>query len=404
LAKAYLVETAFSLLALNNKGEILDWVLFPKDPEKASSLVLKIENGEVVPEVRELVKRLKSLGLTPLVFENQRLAGTVKGKLKVEVEVESPSRAGETVRSNLAEMAVKVGYVEKPEQFYDRLREISTWISRLRVREAAAQKDKIVIQAVSAVDELDKTLNVVAGRIREWFGLHFPELNRLLESHETYARLVASLGGKGNFTAESLVEAGIPKGKAKAVEEAARTSLGAPMDREDLEALQALCRLYLEGSKIRRTLAERVDKILDEIAPNLKALAGPTIGARLISLAGGLGGLARLPSSTIQVLGAEKALFRALRTGARPPKHGIIFQHPLLHQAPKWQRGKIARALAGKISIAAKVDIFSGNFVGDRLKADLEKRVTEIREKYKRPPPKPEKKAKRKRRKSKRRR
>jgi nucleolar protein 56 len=176
------------------------------------------------------------------------------------------------------------------------------------------------------------------------------------------------------------------------------------MDREDLEALQALCRLYLEGSKMRRTLAERVDKILDEIAPNLKALAGPTIGARLISLAGGLGGLARLPSSTIQVLGAEKALFRALRTGARPPKHGIIFQHPLLHQAPKWQRGKIARALAGKISIAAKVDVFSGNFVGDRLKADLEKRVAEIREKYKRPPPKPEKKAKRKRRKRKRRR
>jgi nucleolar protein 56 len=154
---------------------------------------------------------------------------------------------------------------------------------------------------------------------------------------------------------------------------------------------------------MRKTLAERVDRILDEMAPNLKALAGPTISARLISLAGGLEELARLPSSTIQVLGAEKALFRALRTGARPPKHGIIFQHPLLHQAPRWQRGKIARALAGKISIAAKVDVFSGNFVGDRLKADLEKRIAEIKEKYRRPS-KPERKAERRRRKRKRRR
>ncbi|RLI27874.1 MAG: C/D box methylation guide ribonucleoprotein complex aNOP56 subunit, partial [Candidatus Hecatellales archaeon] len=105
--------------------------------------------------------------------------------------------------------------------------------------------------------------------------------------------------------------------------------------------------------------------------------------------------LARLPSSTIQVLGAEKALFRALRRGGRPPKHGIIFQHPFIHQAPRWQRGKIARALAGKISIAAKVDVFSGNRIGDRLKADLEKRVAEIREKYRKPPAKPKRKGRR---------
>jgi len=403
LAEAYLVETAFGLLALNGKGEILDKVLFPKEPEKAASLLLKIESGKITPEVKRLVEKLKASGFAPLVFENEKLAAAVKGKLKVEVKVESPSRAGEAIRSNLAETAVKVGYVSKPEQFYDRLREISTWVSRLRVREAAARKDKVVVQAVSAIDELDKALNVMAGRIREWFGLHFPELNRLLEGHETYARLVASLGGKENFTVEKLVEAGVPKGKAKAIEEAARTSLGAPMDREDLEPLQSLCRLLLEGFKMRKTLAERVDKILDEMAPNLKALAGPTISARLISLAGGLEELARLPSSTIQVLGAEKALFRALRTGARPPKHGIIFQHPLLHQAPRWQRGKIARALAGKISIAAKVDIFSGNFVGDRLKADLERRIAEIKEKYRRPS-KPERKAEGRRRKRKRRR
>jgi len=99
--------------------------------------------------------------------------------------------------------------------------------------------------------------------------------------------------------------------------------------------------------------------------------------------------LAKLPASTIQILGAEKALFRSLKTKARPPKHGIIFQHPLIHDGKRWQRGKIARALAGKLAIAARVDAFKGNYVGDKLKADLEKRLEEIKERYEKPPPPP---------------
>jgi len=112
------------------------------------------------------------------------------------------------------------------------------------------------------------------------------------------------------------------------------------------------------------------------------------LGARLIALAGGLTNLAKLPASTVQVLGAEKALFRSLRTGARPPKHGIFFQHSLIHGAKRWQRGKIARALAGKLAIAARIDAFSGKYAGETLKGDLEKRVEEIKEKYEDPPPK----------------
>ena len=395
MAKTYLVETAFGILALNEQEEIIDKTLYPKDPEKASLLALQAEKGEVSSQLEALVRRLAEKGFDRFVLENERLAEALREKLKVSVEVESPSRAGEQVRENLADIAVKLGFVDSQEAFYSFLREVSTWISRLKVREAAARKDKVVMQEVSTVDELDKALNVLAGRIREWYGLHFPELSRLIDSHETYVRLVASLGERGNFKLEKLAELGLPRSKAEKVVEAAEASLGAPMDREDLEALQNLCRLYLELAKARRQLTGRIESLLDEIAPNLKALVGPTIGARLISLAGGLEELARLPSSTIQVLGAEKALFRALRRGGRPPKHGIIFQHPFIHQAPRWQRGKIARALAGKISIAAKVDVFSGNRIGDRLKADLEKRVAEIREKYRKPPAKPKRKGRR---------
>jgi nucleolar protein 56 len=132
-----------------------------------------------------------------------------------------------------------------------------------------------------------------------------------------------------------------------------------------------------------------MDKTMEEIAPNIKALVGSLLGARLIATSGGLTNLARRPASTIQVLGAEKALFRSLKTGTRPPKHGMIFQHTLLHEAKRWQRGKIARALAGKLAIAARIDAFGTGGVYEKLRADLAKRIDEIRVKYAEPPPIP---------------
>jgi nucleolar protein 56 len=144
-----------------------------------------------------------------------------------------------------------------------------------------------------------------------------------------------------------------------------------------------------------------VDLITNEVAPNIRVLAGPLLGARLIALAGSLRNLAKMPASTVQVLGAEKALFRALKTGARPPKHGILFQHTLVHEAKRWQRGKVARALAGKLAIAARTDAYSSKNLGEDLKADLDRRIEEINEKYgepparKRPSRKPRRRAKR---------
>jgi nucleolar protein 56 len=125
---------------------------------------------------------------------------------------------------------------------------------------------------------------------------------------------------------------------------------------------------------------------MKEIAPNLESIAGATIGARLIAKSGGLKELANLPASTIQVLGAEKALFKHLKYGTKPPKHGILFQHPLVHSAPKWQRGKIARLLANKISIAARADYFSQKDIRDILRRDIDKRVEMIKKLYAEPP------------------
>jgi nucleolar protein 56 len=124
---------------------------------------------------------------------------------------------------------------------------------------------------------------------------------------------------------------------------------------------------------------------MDLVAPNVKSLLTASVGARIIAKAGSLSRLAVLPASTIQVLGAEKALFRALKTGTRPPKHGLIFQHPLIHSAPRWQRGKIARAIASKVAIAARIDVYRHSEKDSSILERLERRIKEIQEKYKEP-------------------
>jgi nucleolar protein 56 len=226
------------------------------------------------------------------------------------------------------------------------------------------------------------------GRLREWYGVHFPELDRLVEKHETYARLVMNLGSRENFTADDLEKEDIPKAKTEIISRVAATSMGADILDTDLIQIQILSKDVLDFYKLRENMEIYIEKTMQEIAPNTKAIAGALLGARLIAIAGGLQNLANRPASTMQVLGAEKALFRSLKTGARPPKHGLIFQHTLLHDAKRWQRGKIARAIAGKLSIAVRTDAYgNGRFVGDKLKAALDRRIDEIRQKYAEPPP-----------------
>jgi nucleolar protein 56 len=230
-------------------------------------------------------------------------------------------------------------------------------------------------------------VNLFMGRLREWYGVHFPELDRLIEKHETYARLVMNLGCRDNFSFKTLEKEGLPKEKAENTAKVAERSMGADMAEQDLAEIQALSKNVLGLYELRKNMEVYVDKTMEKVAPNTRAVAGALLGARLIAIAGSLQSLAMKPASTIQVLGAEKALFRSLKTGARPPKHGLIFQHAILHDAKRWQRGKIARVLAGKLAIAARIDAFRGKYVGDSLKADIEKRLEEIREKYKEPPP-----------------
>jgi len=170
------------------------------------------------------------------------------------------------------------------------------------------------------------------------------------------------------------------------ISEKAEKSMGFVADTTDLELLQTLSKQTLEMYRFRDMAEGFLNSLMEEVAPNMTSIVGSLLSARLISIAGSLDRLAKMPSSTMQVLGAEKALFRSLKTGSRPPKHGIIFQHQYLHTAPRWQRGKMARALASKLTIAARVDAFDGEFIGDKLSDQLEKRIKEIRDRNATPP------------------
>lgn len=387
--KVTIVESSFGMLAFDQENKPIATVLFPKQPQSAARALVNIETGKIIDEVSSLVTALKEKGYDTFIFENSGLAKEAETKLGINVELAKPSKAGELLRSKPETYAIKAGFIKDEAEFNLWTHNVTIEITKMRVKGAIEKRDLIVAQAVQSLDELDKTINILMARVREWYGIHFPELDRLLDKHETYARLVVKLGSKDNFTSDNLEKEDVPKSKSEAIAKVSEKSMGADFEDSDLKQIQSLCKDILALYKLRESMETYLDSAMDEVAPNIKYLVGSLLGARLIAVSGGLTNLAKRPASTIQVLGAEKALFRSLKTGTRPPKHGLIFQHAVLHDAKRWQRGKIARAIAGKLAIAARADAFGHRSIGEELKADMEKRIQEIQQKYEQPPPPP---------------
>jgi len=390
--KTKIVLCPLGALAFDEKNKLVEKVLFPKKPQIVAKALLNDEAGKITDEVATLVSLLQNVGYDTFVFQSADLARKVQETMGVKVDFAKPFKISEVLRSNIEKFAVESGFSADTEEFSLWTHKVSMELAKLRVKGAVEKRDLVIAQAIQTLDDLDKTINLLMGRLREWYGIHFPELDRLVEKHETYVRLVLKLGAREDFSPERLKKEGIPESKAEVIAKVAETSMGADIGEADLKQIQALCENLTRLYELRQTMEDYLDKGMEEVAPNTKAIVGSLLGARLIAISGGLANLARRPASTIQVLGAEKALFRSLKSGARPPKHGIVFQHTLLHEAKKWQRGKIARALAGKLAIAVRADAFGDRYIGDELKADLEKRIEEIREKYGEPPEVPERK------------
>ncbi len=392
--KATIIVSPIGALSFSEDDQLIGKVFFEKIPEQIARKLESNTAGEPLPELFSLVSQLKKAGYTSFSFENKAIKRAVQKKLNVKGEVASALSLQTSVK-NLETLAVETGFVSNAEEFSKLTREISIELSRLRVKQASEKRDQMVAQAILTIDDLDRTINLFMNRLREWYGFHFPELDRIVEKHETYAKLVLSFGSRNNFTEANLETISLPTTMIAQINRAAQKSMGADFTENDIASIQHLCKQCIQLSLLRQSLEGYSNLVVEEVAPNIQALVGSLLASRLITSAGGLVNLAKMPASTIQVLGAEKALFRALKTGAKPPKHGVIFQDSLVHESKKWQRGKISRALAGKLAIAARADAFSKRFIGESLKEDLVKRADEIRTKYRTPSaPTPSKKIK----------
>jgi nucleolar protein 58 len=256
-------------------------------------------------------------------------------------------------------------------------------VNRFKLKFSPEKVDTMIVQAVGLLDDLDKELNNFAMRLREWYGWHFPELAKIVGDNLVYAKLVLTVGYRTEVktidenatdavtSAEILVE----------VKKAAEVSMGVEITDEDLMHIKELAERVVELSVYRKNLAEYLAHRMQAISPNLTYMVGELIGARLISHAGSLMNLAKHPSSTVQILGAEKALFRALKTRQSTPKYGLIYHASIVGQSQPSAKGKISRVLAAKLSLCARVDALgegSEVTVGRGYKEYVEKKLKDI--------------------------
>lgn len=225
----------------------------------------------------------------------------------------------------------------------------------LSKRRMKIDKDKLVIRAVGAWIDANKLLNVFYQRIKEWYILHYPELDI---EQKKLTDIILQFGNRVN----------VPEFK---------ESVGIELEKEDVDILKGFARLIKELEKFKRDLEMYIKELMKEIAPNISTIIDPILGARIISSAGSLEKLSRLASSSIQLLGAEKALFRHLRKKTKPPKYGLLYLDHRVQNAPKEKRGRIARLIASKLSIAARIDFYSKQ-LNPRLKKELKDELKKV--------------------------
>ncbi|RLN19691.1 nucleolar protein 56-like [Panicum miliaceum] len=253
--------------------------------------------------------------------------------------------------------------------------------SRAKVKFNVNRVDNMVIQAIFLLDTLDKDINSFSMRVREWFSWHFPELVKIVNDNYLYAKLAKFIVNKSDLAEKdipALADIVGDEDKAKEIVEAAKASMGQDLSPVDLINVQQFAQRVMNLSEYRKNLYEYLVTKMNDIAPNLTSLIGEVVGARLISHAGSLSNLAKCPASTLQILGAEKALFRALKTRGNTPKYGLIFHSSFIGRASTKNKGRMARYLANKCSIASRIDCYSEastSVFGQKLREQVEERL-----------------------------
>nr|PVC51593.1 nucleolar protein Nop5 [Theileria orientalis] len=237
---------------------------------------------------------------------------------------------------------------------------LSHSLTRFKLKFSPDKVDVMIVQAIGLLDDLDREVNKFGMRLKEWYGWHFPELAKIVPDNLMYAKVVKKIGMRDNAKNCSLGEL-LPDEAAREVVQASEISMGSEIFEDDLESISELASRLEELLEYRETLEEYLKYRMSVVAPNLTYMVGELIGARLLSHSGSLMNLAKHPASTVQILGAEKALFRALKTKSHTPKYGIIYHAGLVGQSAPKHKGKISRILAAKLALCVRVDALKEN-------------------------------------------
>uniref|UniRef100_H2XXL7 Nucleolar protein 56 n=2 Tax=Ciona intestinalis TaxID=7719 RepID=H2XXL7_CIOIN len=253
--------------------------------------------------------------------------------------------------------------------------------SRAKVKFNVNRSDNMIIQSIALLDQLDKDINTFSMRVKEWYSYHFPELVKISSDNFMYCRLVKAIGNRKAMAEnieEQLEEITMDSAKAQGIISASKMSMGMDVSPIDLINIESFCSRVISLTNYKKGLVEYLHKRMQSVAPNLSTLIGDVVGARLISHAGSLTNLAKYPASTVQILGAEKALFRALKQKGNTPKYGLIFHSTFIGRAGAKNKGRISRYLANKCSIASRIDCFTehpNSVFGEKLKDQVEERL-----------------------------
>ena len=346
--ESYITYCIAGFIAFNEDFSIIDYKLFKE--EEIPSKMIEINQKKLLSEEEKLIEDIPD-DYDIIVIESTKTISKYKElKNHEKIHLKIPNSGGEYLRENLEDILIKLEFSSESE-LKSKLIKYYTKIANLKMKESSEEEDKLLIQAINSIDELDESISKLVERIREWYVIYFPELD-IIQNNENYINLIADVSSR-----EEII-----KKHAESFKLDIDISDGGDIEDEDLEMIVDFAKSIQSLQKSRKNIEKYINLKMDKIAPNLKNLLGASLGGKLIAHVGSVKKLANYPSGTIQIMGAEKALFRHLKTGERPPKHGLIFQHPEVRTSPWWVRGKIARTLALKISLSVRKDVFSGDF------------------------------------------
>ncbi|KAM0671976.1 Nop56p-like protein [Ordospora colligata] len=376
----YLLETAVGYALLDSvegqgNAELLGVYRF-KDSDEAMESSRCLIQGTVPSSLESFISSIESKKKEILGVNDQKLVEPLHKKMDRKVVYVND----DVLRSARSEAYKYFGM--SISEYSERVVCIAHKICMGKIRMVPEKIDTMVIQSVNLLCDMDKDINLHCMRLKEWYGIHFPELQSVFEGNKEYLVAVIEIGRKESIDEEKMKRLEEMIGdRAERVKKLAESSMGVAMDESDMQNILDDARSVLKSFEFRDELEKYICVKMQGLAPNLMALIGDVMGAQMISKAGSLSSLAKMAGSTIQMMGAEKALFQALKAESNTPKYGIIYGSSLVGQTPSQHKAKIARSLASKIGLAARIDMYGDDTHknhGTHMREQIMKRIKDL--------------------------